>query len=339
MAIPAAHELHRNGFEIDWVCGVQVLPLLQQYSWIRTIVADDRALLRGSPPRKTLALISLWGNVMSQSYDLCATLYYDARYRILSLPVRAKRKVSLSHVDRDRRLLPGRHHTDEYARILLQELDSYRPQSLSPVRPDRLPQLRPESRQERNRVALVPGGASNMLRQQMLRRWPAESYAELAGRLLARGDEVLLVGGPDDEWVRPLFQGMPVMDMIGTLSLPQVITTFDSCDVVVSHDTGPLHLAGLSCAALVGIFGPTNPSNFLPRRKGVRGIWGGEAFACRPCHDGVDFAPCRNNGCVQEVTSAIVLAQVDSLLRECRDGAHSDWKILLPSQIRADATA
>ena len=177
-----------------------------------------------------------------------------------------------------------------------------------------------------------------MLRQQMLRRWPAERYAELAGRLLERGDEVLLVGGPDDEWVRPSFQEMPVIDMIGALSLPQVITTFDSCDVVVSHDTGPMHLAGLSHSALVGIFGPTNPSNFLPRRKYVRGIWGGEAFACRPCHDGVDFAPCRNNGCVQEITSAMVLTHVDTLLRDRSRGTPSDWKILLPSQIRVDAT-
>jgi heptosyltransferase-2 len=229
-------------------------------------------------------------------------------------------------------LLAARHHCDEYARILLDELDSCRSTSLAPLRPERLPECRLPAPQS-VRVGIVPGGASNMMRQQTLRRWPVARYAELAGELLGRGIEVVLLGGPDDAWVRPEFIGLDVMDAIGALSLPEVISACDTCDVIVSHDTGPMHLAGLSKAALIGLFGPTDPGNFLPRREGVRGIWGGEGFACRPCYDGRDFAPCLDNGCMQQITVRMVLRQIDELLAERAAGKAGKQKIVLPSSM------
>ena len=142
MALPAVHELYeRDGgrHRIDWVCGPTVAPLLECYPWIRTIVADDRAILKGAASDRLGALLGLWRAIGWVKYDLCATLYYDARYRIATLPVRAKRKLMLSHIDRTRMLLPGRHHTDEYARILLGLTDGERPVGLAPIRAERLP--------------------------------------------------------------------------------------------------------------------------------------------------------------------------------------------------------
>lgn len=335
MALPAVRELYdRHGGEhrIDWVCGPIVAPLLECYPWIRTIVVDDRAILKGSASDRLSALLGLWRAIGWRKYDLCATLYYDRRYRIVALPVRAGRKILLSRSERERRLLAARHHCDEYARILLDELDSCRSTSLAPLRPERLPECRLPAPQS-VRVGIVPGGASNMMRQQTLRRWPVARYAELAGELLGRGIEVVLLGGPDDAWVRPEFIGLDVMDAIGALSLPEVISACDTCDVIVSHDTGPMHLAGLSKAALIGLFGPTDPGNFLPRREGVRGIWGGEGFACRPCYDGRDFAPCLDNGCMQQITVRMVLRQIDELLAERAAGKAGKQKIVLPSSM------
>jgi heptosyltransferase II len=321
MALPAVRALHQQGNEIDWVCGQGVAPLLACYPWIRTIVVDDRALLTGGKFAKAKTLMSLWRRVAGRRYTLCATLYYDRRYRLLTLPVRAERKVMFSMTERPMKLLPGRHHTDEYARVLLGLEDSYRPTSLMPVRPENLPQSPLHTKRAAVRIALVPAGAGNMLRQQILRRWPAENYAALARTMLERGWEVVLLGGPDDGWIRPYFEGMGVVDRIGELTLPQVIAACDDCDAVVSHDTGPLHLAGLSRALVVALFGPTDPSNFMPRRPGVVGIWGGEGFACRPCYDGRDFAPCTNNGCMQQITVEMVMAQVDGLLARGADPA------------------
>src|ERR1700682_1945284 len=99
MAIPAVRALYEQGAEIDWVCGQAVAPLLNCYPWIRLIVVDDRALLTGGSMSKLTALVSLWRTLALRRYELCATLYYDHRYRWVTLPVRAKRKVMLSQTE------------------------------------------------------------------------------------------------------------------------------------------------------------------------------------------------------------------------------------------------
>jgi len=337
MALPAVHALWQGGAAIDWVCGPAVAPLLACYPWIRTIVTDDRALLKGATLERMQTLVKLWRDIGGCRYDLCATLYYDARYRLITLPVQAQRKVMLSRADRERKLVAGRNHTDEYARILLGKTDSCQAESLQPLRPERLPRAPLVERQAAVRVGIVAGGASNMMRQQTLRRWPVAGYAAVARGLLERGYEVVLLGGPDDAWVRPEFEGLAVIDAIGSLTLPEMVAACDTCDVVISHDTGPLHMAGLSSAALVGLFGPTDPGNFLPRREGVRGIWGGEGFACRPCYDGRDFPPCENNGCMQQITVRMVQRQIDELLGERAAGLKLKQRVVLPSSMTEES--
>jgi heptosyltransferase-2 len=337
MVIPAAHALHLQGYAIDWVCGQVVAPVLACYPWINTIVADDRALLKGGLMERIRAIASLWRQIRSHSYELCATLYYDRRYQLLTLPVRAKRKIVLSRTERATRLTTARHHSDEYARILLGLEDDCRPLSIKPCPPERLPVSPLAARRSTVRIGLIPGGASNMLRQQTLRRWPVTEYKTLAQKLIARGYEVVLLGGPDDAWVRPTFEGLEVVDAIGKLTLPEVIASFNTCDVVISHDTGPLHLAGLSTAGLVGLFGPTDPGNFLPRRDGVRGIWGGEGFACRPCYDGKDFPLCSNNGCMQQIKVDLVLFHIDALLRERESSLVRPVMVVLPSGVERES--
>jgi heptosyltransferase-2 len=163
-----------------------------------------------------------------------------------------------------------------------------------------------------------------------LRRWPVESYVALAGQLIGRGWEIVLLGGPEDAWVKPYFEQLTVTDCIGKLSLPEVILACDACDAVITHDTGPLHMAGLSSTCLVGIFGPTDPATRVPRRPLAVGIWGGQGFACRPCYDGRDFAPCHFNGCMHQVTPELVLRELDQLLSDRSLGTLSPWRIVYP---------
>jgi heptosyltransferase-2 len=65
---------------------------------------------------------------------------------------------------------------------------------------------------------------------------------------------------------------------------------------------------------VLAIFGPTTMGNFLPRRAGVKGIWGGERLPCRPCYDGRDFAACPRNACMEETTVPRVMAELQALL-------------------------
>lgn len=320
--LPAAWKLHQSGSEIDWLCGKTVAPLLTCYNWVRPIVVNDAKLFGASKAAAAGELFRTWTKLFGTRYDLCAVLQYDRRYRILALPVRARRFISMNRNDRRFKLVSERHQTAEYARILCDQSDAYCTDNLAPLEPDSLPS-NPMPRDTRVRIALVPGGARNLVREDRQRRWPLDSYVALATLLRNAGYEVVLTGGPGDEWVEPSFAGLSVTSGIGKWTLPQTLAFYQSCDCVVTHDTGPLHLAGLVRCGLVGLFGPTAPSKALPRRKGVIGLWGGERLPCRPCYDGRDFAPCASNGCLMSISPQRVLATVQALL----DHSNTEWRV------------
>lgn len=323
MAIPGAYAMHLKGYEVDWVCGNVATSILQLYPWINVIPVDEKRLLHSGKVTSLRTMAALWRTLAGHRYDVCATLYYDTRYRLLTLPVRARRKVMLSKDGRATQLLPGRHHTDEYARILLAQIpiEYADGETLSQLAPIRAGGLTPSPRRGRQpRIVLVPAGARNAMRDDGLRRWPAESYAELAAALIARGYEVILAGGPDDSWVSSFFGSLSVTNLIGKCSLVETVALLDSADVTVTHDTGPLHLAGITRTAVVGIFGPTDPRGRLPQRSNCVALWGGEGFACRPCYDGRDYAPCEHNGCMHQITPAMAFGEVETLLVARREG-------------------
>jgi|SRR6187402_119540 len=313
MTLPAAFALHESGHEIHWICGRGVLPILELYPWVHPIPVDERALLQASMIQRLQAMVGLWRKLGLSRYDTIATIYYDRRYQALTLPLRARRKILLRQGDRALDLLPNRHHTDEYARLLVGEDAGPIPDSLTPIFPVNLPPS-PLPPPQKTRIVLAPAGAKNLLRDDALRRWPAESYVSLAEMALGAGYEVVLAGGPDDIWIRPYFEHLTVTDLIAQLSLPQLLALFDASAAVVTHDTGPLHLAGITKTRLLGIFGPISPWERLPRRPGTAAIWGGEGFACRPCYVAGNFAACADNLCIQQVTPAMAFQQLQVLL-------------------------
>ena len=329
MAIPAAHAMHQAGYEIHWIGGVAAAPILALYPWIHTIPVDEKRLLHSGKLQSFRTLLSLWRKLPSGPFDTCATLYYDTRYKLLTLPVRATRKVILSRLDRATILLPGRHHTDEYARILSGRADGETPTQLSPIPATSLPPS-PLPLSAKPRIVLVPAGARNLLRDDALRRWPLENYVALAAALLKAGHEVILAGGPDDTWASTSFTHLSVTDIIGKYSLLETLALLNSAAVTVTHDTGPLHLAGITSTAIVAIFGPTDPRGRLPQRANTVALWGGEGFACRPCYDGRDYAPCLNNGCMQQITPAMVLGEIQTLLTAQRNNQPHPPRVRTP---------
>ena len=296
----------------------QALPLDQP------IPIDERALVTGSASAKLGVILKLWRTLGLRRYDLVATLYYDPRYRLLTLPIRAARRIRLSDTDRNTRLIPGRHHTDEFARILLNRPDQLNPHPVAPVQiPATTPSVPHSSQSHRDewanespnpRILIAPAGARNLLADDLLRRWPPELYVTLTRLLLEQDLAVTLIGGPDDAWINPHFAALPVTKLIGKLSLTETLALMDSSSLVITHDTGPLHMAGITRASLIGIFGPTDPHGRLPQRPGAVALWGGEGFACRPCYDGHGFAPCPSNDCMRQVTPQQVLAEALALL-------------------------
>lgn len=103
----------------------------------------------------------------------------------------------------------------------------------------------------RPRAALHPGASDPR------RRWPAERFAEVADALAADGYEVLVTGTVGErELVESVVAAAraPIRPLAGALSLSGLIGLYLSCRVVISNDTGPVHLAAALDTPTVGIF-------------------------------------------------------------------------------------
>ncbi|WP_428962471.1 glycosyltransferase family 9 protein [Micromonospora fluostatini] len=103
----------------------------------------------------------------------------------------------------------------------------------------------------RPRVALHPGASDTR------RRWPADRFAEVARELATEGYEVLVTGTPAErDTVERLVTAAraPVRPLVGTLGLGALAACYADCALVVSNDTGPLHLAAAVGTPTVGVY-------------------------------------------------------------------------------------
>jgi ADP-heptose:LPS heptosyltransferase len=146
----------------------------------------------------------------------------------------------------------------------------------------------------RLRIALHPGASDPR------RRWPAERFAEVADRLVADGYDVFVTGTPGERELADRVVAaarMPLRSLAGELSLAGLVGFLSGCAVVVSNDTGPVHLAAAVDTPTVGIFWVGNLINCaVPLRARHRPI-GSWTLNCPVCGvDGSgDIYPARPN--------------------------------------------
>ena len=103
----------------------------------------------------------------------------------------------------------------------------------------------------RPRVALHPGATDTR------RRWPAGNFAAVARALAADGFEVLVTGTPAEaETVDRVIEAAAgaARPVVGTLDLGGLIGAYDQCELVISNDTGPLHVAAAVGTPTVGVY-------------------------------------------------------------------------------------
>ena len=99
------------------------------------------------------------------------------------------------------------------------------------------------------------------------RRWPAEKFASVGDSLSEAGALVAVVGIEEDRaLVSDVIGAMrhEALDLCGKLSLRGLVGVLSRCEVVVSNDSGPLHLALAVGAATVGIYWGPNLVNAGP---------------------------------------------------------------------------
>ena len=289
----------------------EILECIPQIDHI--LIYDERG-----KDRSPFAKLSLIGKIRRQRFDAAFVLHRSLTRALLvclaGIPVRVGydekgRGFLLTH---PLKKVPGDlHRSDHYLRII--EAAGIRVE-------DRTCELHPPDEASRRAEELLreagvtpeepfivvnPGGNWN------LKRWPKESYARLIDGLSKEFKEKIIVSGsPDDVMlardIAALTVHKPVM-LAGRTRLKELMALMKMARLVISADSGPLHLASSVGTAGIGIFGPTRPEITGPRGKGNFHVLTKDVGCNRePCY----HLQCPDNICMRSISEHEIIDAV-----------------------------
>jgi len=145
------------------------------------------------------------------------------------------------------------------------------------------------------------------------KHWGDERYREVAERLRADGFAVVLLTSPGEreqaEKISELCDGLPMIGESGDVL--EIAAAISHCSVVITNDSGPLHLAAALAVPSVSIFGPTDPDRtVIPGASRVVR----SAITCQPCY--ARECPLGHHRCMRDIAVDDVYAAAIGLFNE-----------------------
>jgi len=244
---------------ITWILGKGEARMLEGLEDIELLVFDKAAGWAG--------MRDLRRRLAGRRFEVLLQMQLALRANLLSSMVRAERRIGY---DRKRskeghslfineRIGPGGHHVlDAFAQFLV-------PLGLQQ---DQVEWRLPVPQKDREWAAQrLPGTQRTLLvspcSSHSLRNWVTRRYAEVADHAAARGWRVVLSGGRSGlerrtaDAIQAAMQH-PVLDLVGKDTLKQALALLERADLVLSPDSGPVHMANAMGTKVLGLFACTD---------------------------------------------------------------------------------
>lgn len=140
-------------------------------------------------------------------------------------------------------------------------------------------------------------------------KWPLKYWSTLIDKCLKIGFKIVIVGSNDDSIQSSKLNFDGVYDWCGKLSINQTAEVLRRSILVISNDTGPMHLAYALNTPVIGLFSAWQLANvwFPPKGKGVTLV--DYSVSCALCYSN----KCSNNICLQNITPEMVISEIENL--------------------------
>jgi lipopolysaccharide heptosyltransferase I len=337
--------------KVDWVVSRAYAELVAAQPCVDDVLLFDRGRWGGRGFwRNRREWWQLVGALRSANYDVAIDLQGLARSALLTRASGAAVRLGLARAREFGRLgytvtvtprEPEAHAVERYLQVL-------RALGVAPPAEPRFALSIPEEARQRVESEL----ARELVTESILcvapgarwetKRWPAERFAEAARRLAeeappGRGVRIIVVGTEED---RPLAQGIcarvgeQALDWTGRTSLVELAALLHRSALLLTNDSGPMHLAAALGTPVVAVFGPTNPGRTGPYQApgkhphpptqrgpveegrgegavaGARAVVVRSAVPCGPCYQ----RRCDRPVCLEEVRVEDVVNEARALL-------------------------
>ncbi len=313
LATAVLEALHRRypGAALDFVCKERFAGLFTGDPRLRRAIGfserDEHRGLRG--------LLLFCHQLRHQRYDCVIDLQGSPRSRVIARGVHARRRlVWPKDALRRRMLVHGLGRARSYASVIARYLATLERLGIdgAVARPKLYPQRDPSvPLPARPFIAIAPGA------HWPTKRWPSEHYAELVSKIGNAKWDIVLVGDRGDAAITAAIAAavpFAVRDLSGKLTLPQLVWTLSRAALLVSNDTGAMHIAEACGVPVIALFGPTvRGFGFAPWRRESAVIE--RDLPCRPCSlHGSARCPKGHHRCLREITPGDVYRAIKPVL-------------------------
>lgn len=275
---------------------------------------------------KKTGLAGLWGlaqQLRQEEYDVIINLHPSLRTHLLLFLVNPKegahyKKEKIRIKGFHQRQLARKHAIEDFYSVFQQALDL--PQhTIRSLTPHALDQAI-----KKPVIGIIPGVGN----KRSNRAWLPEYYSHLIDQLYDRYPEyqIHLLGGPDETELansiirhcqkHSQFTPHWLQNHCGQLSIEETVEQLGQCAVVISGDTGPIHLATLGKSPIIALYGPTSITRTGPVTEAkTTHLLPPDSLSCWPC----ELAECPLEGnehlqCMKEIKPQQVLQAIEQLL-------------------------
>ncbi len=147
------------------------------------------------------------------------------------------------------------------------------------------------------------------------KRWEVVNFTEVIQQItrLVPEAKVVLTGSHAEQTLTEVLpDAFPIINLVGRTSVLQLGALLERCDVCLTCDSGPMHIAAAVGTPTVALFGPTDPVRHRPYGVGHTVIE--KPVSCRPCYKRTCHRQDTPHLCMQKIGTDEVVKAVESRL-------------------------
>jgi heptosyltransferase-1 len=312
---------------ITWVVEEAASDLIMDHPYLNRVIISRRKSwigdFKGGRISGTLKEIKTFlSELRARPYDLVIDFHGLFKSAVIVILSGGKRKLGYDSLQEGSGLfynekIPedmGKHAVDRYlgfARHLGARVDI--PEFIIPIQ---------EENKNRVKALLIAGGIGPndpfvAVSPQALwktKLWSDQKFAQLSERIIQELNvPVVFTGGEINatEGIQS-FMTLPFVDLAGRTTLKDLASLYREASLLITTDSGPMHLAAAMETPVVALFGPTDPLRTGPYGKGHKVIR--MDLPCSPCF----LKTCETRQCMREITVEDVFQAVRKKLEEKR---------------------
>ena len=158
------------------------------------------------------------------------------------------------------------------------------------------------------------------------RRWDSSNYIEMINRTIEYFPDklIVLIGSSEEtDYVENIFQAIDkkfhskTINTAGKLSITELIALIQKSSLMITNDTGPMHIAFALNKKTIALFGPCSPYEY-GNRQNVFFVY--KNIYCSPCVHHFSISPCNgDNQCMKLITREEVIRVIEKALNNKPD--------------------